>query len=72
MECLQARDNGFEDQIGQAQLPLSFELADVVQFVCGCNSNMEAMNLSTIMVLASKVYIFVHCDDMVATKIPTC
>ena len=57
VESLRARTNGPADQIGQARLPLSFGLADVVQSVSGRNSSTDASNSSTDMMhtLASKV-----------------
>jgi hypothetical protein len=57
VESLQTQNNGHEDQIGQARLSLFFGLEDVVQFVSGHNSSLEALNLAINMVhtSASKV-----------------
>ena len=54
---LQAWDNAPGDQFGEARLPLSFGLADVVQFVNGRHPSDEVPNPVTDMVytLASKV-----------------
>ena len=53
---LRARDNALTDQIGQARLPLSFGLADVVQSVSGRHPN-EVPNsmIDVAQTLASKV-----------------
>ena len=57
VDSSRARDNGLADQIGQARLPLSFGLADVVQYISGRNLSLEASNPLTDMmhILASKV-----------------
>lgn len=56
-ENLRTRDNGAADQISQAHMLLSFELADLVQSVSGRNSNMDASNptIEVIHTLASKM-----------------
>lgn len=58
VEILQARGNGLVNQIGQTQLPLSFGLANFIQFVNSCNSKMKASYLATYIMhtLASKVW----------------
>ena len=57
VDNLRARDIGPADHIGQAHLPLPFGLADVVQYVSGCHSSLEASNPATDVVhtLASKM-----------------
>ena len=57
MKTLRAHDNGPIDQIGQARLPLSFGLADDVEFISGQNLSMEASTPATdiVHILASKV-----------------
>ena len=57
VESLRAWNSGPTDQIGQASLPLSFGLADVVQSVSGRHSHINVLDLQTDMVLtlASKV-----------------
>ena len=47
MQSLQARDNGPANQIGQARMPLSFGLADAVQYVSGRNLSVDALNPTT-------------------------
>ena len=54
---LRAWDNTLANEIGQTRLPLSFELANVVQSISDCHPNDEVLNTTTNMAhtLASKV-----------------